>query len=102
MEDNPANLLLIKKITEEHTRLRMLSAGDGMANSSSILIMAQSYPLIPTLTPARGTPVGTPLLRSDPAAVPAGEGFFILLPPGEGQRVREQSGIIKMKLEFNR
>ena len=44
--------------------------------------------LIPTLTPAKGTPVGTPLLRNDPSAVPKGEGLCIPLPLGEGLRVR--------------
>ena len=80
--------------------------------------MPQSYPLIPTLTPARGTPVDSPLLSlakrappdarplsgfgtgSDPSAVPKGEGLCFPLLPGEGQRVREQSGIIKIELEL--
>ncbi len=36
--------------------------------------LAMTVSLSPNSTPARGTPVGTPLLRSDPSAVPqAGE-----------------------------
>lgn len=70
--------------------------------------MPQSYPLISTLTPAMGMPVGSPLLflgkRTPPDARPlSGLGTGSdpsAVPKGEEQRVREQSGIIKIELEL--
>ena len=35
-----------------------------------------------------------------PTLLPEGEGFYIPLPPGEGQRVREQAGIVKLGMKL--
>ncbi|MFZ5524095.1 MAG: uracil-DNA glycosylase [Pseudomonadota bacterium] len=41
-------------------------------------------PSQPPLAPARGTPVGSPLLRSDPSAVRGGAGEQVVFPPDKG------------------